>query len=657
MKKKIFSILILIAVAIGFWIFLQKQAKNSSSIESDTTINGDFKVEEGKRLIIKNNSTLTIKGNFDVRGDIECENGSIRINVGGDANINDAITCNIPEITYRDENKIEGISLVFGHSLKLGKDAKIQTNGNVQLVEKDEMLAKNNTELEKIFNEASENTGQGQRIGPFIESTEKNANTASLYPFGASPRSQGSISGKLSSLFAIPSAQATSHSITVAGKITVTTPPAGARRIVIFSFPTAQEMNFKNFELIGPNGRRGSDDLDASCRAKGAKGDDAFRMLVLSPNITVNNFTLRLGSGGDGGAATTKKECKSGEAQGGDGGEPSNFKMIATQDFKIVGAFSIFPGMGGNGGDTKAFGKEGGPSENGGDANAKAGNGGKNNKSLSIQGAVAGTENISFGSAVGGNGGNSIASPGRGGDGQKCGEKGGDGGKGSSTGGKGGDASLKVSGGATRSPDTEDIGGRGGDVETKGGKGGNGGNCDPKGPGGNGGRGGDADSKAGKGGTGTDKNGEDGKNNDQTAGDGGNGGDGCKEGKKGKRGNGIPAGTDGKDGKNLCGQIVKEDKTYISPSPSPSDSLKTSDKKIIKAIKYQGKFLPVDQLIIENEEGCGADHWHAKLGAVRATDNSMIGDPGPQCGYGKVREIPSVDVEVDVNFQSGVGIQ
>ncbi len=649
MKKKIFSILILIAVAIGFWIFLQKQSKNSSSIESDTTINGDFKVEEGKRLVIKNNSSLTIKGNFDVRGDIECENGSIRINVGGDADINDAITCNIPEVTYRDENTMEGISLVFSHSLKLGKDAKIQTNGNVQLVEKEEMLAKNEAELEKIFNEAAENTGQGQRIGPFIEPAEKKANATSLYPFGSPLHSQTAGSRKLFSLFTIPSAQATSHAVTVSGKITVATPPAGVRRIVLFSFPTAQKMNFEDFELAGPNGRGGSDDLDASCRAKGAKGDDAFRMLVLSPNITVNNFTLRLGSGGNGGNAQTKKECRSGEAQGGEGGEPSNFKMIATQDFTITGAFTIYPGTGGRGGDAKAFGKDGGPSENGADANAKAGNGGKNNKSLSIQGTVAGTENISFGSAIGGIGGNAVASPGRGGDGQKCGEKGGDGGNGSATGGKGGDASLKVSGGATRSPDTEDVGGAGGDAESRGGKGGSGGNCDSKGPGGNGGKGGDADSRAGKGGTGTDKNGEDGKNKNQTGGDGGNGGDGCKKGKAGKGGNGIPTGIGGKDGKNLCGQEVKKDTTYVSPSPAPSDSPKTFDTKTIKAIKYQNKFLPVDQLIVENEAGCGADHWHAKAGVVKATDNSMVGDPGPQCGYGKVQDTPAIEVDVDAS--------
>ncbi|HSD12809.1 MAG TPA: hypothetical protein VLC10_04585, partial [Patescibacteria group bacterium] len=66
----------------------------------------------------------------------------------------------------------------------------------------------------------------------------------------------------------------------------------------------------------------------------------------------------------------------------------------------------------------------------------------------------------------------------------------------------------------------------------------------------------------------------------------------------------------------------------------------------IKAIDYDGKFLPLDQLMIENEIGCGADHYHAKRGAVRATDGSLISDPGPQCGYGKVKDRPTVEVEV-----------
>ena len=66
----------------------------------------------------------------------------------------------------------------------------------------------------------------------------------------------------------------------------------------------------------------------------------------------------------------------------------------------------------------------------------------------------------------------------------------------------------------------------------------------------------------------------------------------------------------------------------------------------IKVIKYQDKYLPVDQLVVESEKGCGTDHWHAKSGGVViATDGSKVPDPGPQCGYGKVAEVPAILVE------------
>ncbi len=70
------------------------------------------------------------------------------------------------------------------------------------------------------------------------------------------------------------------------------------------------------------------------------------------------------------------------------------------------------------------------------------------------------------------------------------------------------------------------------------------------------------------------------------------------------------------------------------------------ETRIIKVISYNGKLLPVDQLIIEDEEGCGADHWHAARGVVTATDGSHVPDPGPQCGYGKVRDLPAQDHSV-----------
>ena len=69
------------------------------------------------------------------------------------------------------------------------------------------------------------------------------------------------------------------------------------------------------------------------------------------------------------------------------------------------------------------------------------------------------------------------------------------------------------------------------------------------------------------------------------------------------------------------------------------------DEPMITVIEYNGKYLPTSQLTVQDEIGCGADHWHAaRGGAVTATDGTVVPDPGPQCGYGKVSELPSKNI-------------
>lgn len=72
---------------------------------------------------------------------------------------------------------------------------------------------------------------------------------------------------------------------------------------------------------------------------------------------------------------------------------------------------------------------------------------------------------------------------------------------------------------------------------------------------------------------------------------------------------------------------------------------------MIKVIDYNGKYLPVSQLIVESEKGCddGTSHWHAAEGVVTAIDGTDVSDPGPQCGYGKVSDRPSIDIEAPNN--------
>ncbi len=72
----------------------------------------------------------------------------------------------------------------------------------------------------------------------------------------------------------------------------------------------------------------------------------------------------------------------------------------------------------------------------------------------------------------------------------------------------------------------------------------------------------------------------------------------------------------------------------------------TPVERVVEVIEYNGKYLPTSQLIIEDEVGCGAEHWHAASGVVTATDGTKVSDPGPQCGYGKVRDLPAKKVSV-----------
>lgn len=65
---------------------------------------------------------------------------------------------------------------------------------------------------------------------------------------------------------------------------------------------------------------------------------------------------------------------------------------------------------------------------------------------------------------------------------------------------------------------------------------------------------------------------------------------------------------------------------------------------MLTVIEYNGVYLPTSQLIVENEAGCGDRHWHAEDGTVTATDGTEVPDPGPQCGYGKVKDKPSMNI-------------
>ena len=639
MKNRLLWIVVaLIIVAAGaIWFFTKRP---TDVISADTTINGDYTVESGRRYLLKGGAALTVEGNLMVNGSMTCEDGPLRLVVKGDLVVNDELKC-------ESNTAQNGIHIVAEQSLKIAEDAEIVSSGSVQFAESENLLADSDAELEALYQDAATDTGTGQRVGPLADEESVAMSAPVVRAFGARVKSGG--------FSLLPRAQATSHTVVIGGRFVIPTPPPGVRQIVVVNFPTAVGAELRNLEITGPDGRPGADDKGNSCTARGKDGEDAFRFLAYAGNITVNNFTLTMGGGGKGGDAETTKDCDPGIATGGKGGKGGNFKMIAGNQFRITGAFVVNPGKGGAGGAAIAHGKDGGPSEKGGDATATGGAGADNNKKLGIEGSVAGTENVQIGSLDGGPGADATANPGKGGDGLAC-KPGGPGGKGTATGGKGGDAKLTLAGSAVRAPGATDSGGDGGDARTHGGNGGKGGDCTPDAAGGNGGDGGSATAKFGVGGK-AQVNGFDGTKLDETGGDGGNGGNGCPEGAGGKGGAGNPPGKDGAPGKNICvppasGSQTAPPDTQIDQPPA-TDGGQTETKIKVDVIQYQGKYIPVASQLhkepghtADPSRSCPEEHWHSFEGIVVAADDTQIFEPADPCGFGYTSQYPVMQIEV-----------
>lgn len=552
------AVLTIIAALYYFWpqLSTKNQAKSNipdgaEVVSSDAVYNGDFVVEKGKVLVLQNGAKLEVGGNLTVAGEIMCDNGSINIFVKGDTVIEDRLTCERSEDLPSGDTG-EGISIVSAGAFTASENAVITTNGHLQIVESSDLLATALKQINSIYEEIARDSGEGNRMGPFIK--KATSQIAPVKTIGASENpSKPTIFSDAFSL--IHEASAAGATININGAITIKTPPKGVNQIVVFNFPNAATVNVANFWLTGPQGRNGEDDKDENCDALAQDGQNALRLLLIAPALKINDFTLELGSGGSGGDAVTKKnECMDARATGGNGGGAGNFKIIGTNSFDIEGDFIIYPGAGGNGGSAEAYGKDGEPSGNGGNAFAKGGSAEDNEKAVKLSGTVNGQNFVKFGSMTGGAGGGALAMPGRGGDAPAdTNQNGGNAGSGTAEGGDGGNALIFLSGkGAGRTDDAEDNGGNGGLVSAVGANGGNGGAGTDVKKGGNGGKGSDIEAMSGKGGRGGSGNGKIGEILNEKGGNGGNGGDGCPEGKGGAGGKGKPAGEKGKDGKNIC---------------------------------------------------------------------------------------------------------
>ncbi len=70
--------------------------------------------------------------------------------------------------------------------------------------------------------------------------------------------------------------------------------------------------------------------------------------------------------------------------------------------------------------------------------------------------------------------------------------------------------------------------------------------------------------------------------------------------------------------------------------------------EMIKVIPFRGKYIPVSELQVMTHSGCeDQPHWHSvpEVGyPVKATDGTMVTDPGPECGFGRVSDVPVKEV-------------
>lgn len=528
--KRIYILAAVVAaavIAVICWYFFGKT--EVVVVAENMTVSGNYTVEKGTRAEIINGAVIIVEGDTIILGEIS-----------GDE---------------------KGVAIVAKGNVTFDADAKITSKGNVQIVGDASALADTPEKINEAFDEAGRDEGVEPRVGPFIPSTGSSASIGSA-PYALNTKTKNAIENGVVALLAKTARAANAQAaeepdviVTLSGTLDLSDADAAdeksRKKIIILEFPASAgkvQMNLRNLTIIGPqNAPKGADDKGNNCDAKGGVGSDGLRLRGHAWGIDINNFTVTLTKGGDGGDAETKIDCDPGVARGGDGGDSGNMKLTADNNLKISGAFHIIPGKSGNGGEAIAHGKDAAPGQKGGAAEAYGGKGKDNKKELSAKGAVEGTSNVTIDVLVGGDGGNATADGGNGGDNVGCGNNGGAGGEAVAEGGKGGNASLIVFG--ALSP-VFDIGGNGGDADAIAGKGGNGGDCDAKGKGGNGGKGGGATDKEGKGGAG-DTAGVDGVSV-STGGSGGDGGSGCPEGKGGKGGIGDTSGADGADGKNLC---------------------------------------------------------------------------------------------------------
>ncbi|MDC1205604.1 hypothetical protein N8083_02030, partial [Candidatus Pacebacteria bacterium] len=309
------------------------QYKEVQTYASNTTITDSLTVNEGELLTMKNGAELTVQEETVINGAIGCQAGSMTLTFEKKVVLNDTIVC---------ESGVDSdVIIVAKGGLVMGENARIISDGNVQIVDSESVI-RSNAELNELYDAVETVPEGGLVVGPFVdEETElpeiKNEEAVSVKRSLFFERFVNVAHAQINN--GTTTVNLSSDPIIVSGKIKIQGPVRkGAKRVVVFDFPNTSSVTVQNFELEGPAGRPGDADT-GSCDVTGKKGEDAFRFNAFAPNLTVNNFTLMLGDGGKGGEATAGDGCEEAKAKGGDGGKPGNFRMIGSQKFEITGAF------------------------------------------------------------------------------------------------------------------------------------------------------------------------------------------------------------------------------------------------------------------------------------------------------------------------------
>ncbi|MCC7479387.1 hypothetical protein IT575_13155 [bacterium] len=530
-----------------------------ATVDADSSFDSPMAIPPGGTTEVGNCSVLTFNSDLTVEGTLSATDCDLHIIVFGKLTVNGELSMGAsgpdPGGTGDDAYAIK----VEAHGeVEFGPDSLVNTNGNFFLVDDPAEL----TSPQEAIDDTD--TDQNPELYPFNFMPEPEEGPLS-------PKGGSSLSGYSFKLGQYQPARTVSNTqngpfpcnwIVRGPWGVVPTPPPGVRRIVYKIRANMGQIQFIDWSITGPKGRKGSN--ENACTATGGKGEDAFRMRIHSPKkVTFNNVTINLGDGGDGGDATTPPCCDA-MATGGEGGKPGKFRFTAGEEIAIIGTMTLNPGQGGTGGSATAIGQDGVdcPCSDGCNAVAIGGKGGSVKFGIAIRGNVNGVGGITLGPARGGSGGAATATGGKGGNGCPCGD-GCSGGDATATGGEGGAAHFgSLAGTAGGGAD----GGPGGDATATAGAGGNGGPCTKFDQGGAGGPGGSATATGGTGVTGTGNGplstGLDGAGT-ATGGDGGNGGRGCLGGDGGAHGGasatGLPAvetdGADGLPGPTVCPRL------------------------------------------------------------------------------------------------------